>query len=924
MYTLNDLKEMRVYRGRRISFARSGNEDRRRGTAVIVLSPDPLAAALLAHSPLLADRRFLRSAYSPLHALATHLRARHPRFNQAARYKALRASVGASLTAHAELSAYKDMDLIYDLSEQIAALATLKVAPLVRTRTLAETIEAAVAELSAAGYGEVMAYVPLEAEITDLPTELNSVCPPSVVASLYTMSKRKVLPPGSLGQVKFLVHDPQSGAVFKFTGTPPPGELQMLRTALSALNKIKKGEELTEEEKKAVEEPAQERVAAASGRTPSVERAAASRLMERKIAEVTGAKTGALTPEARAFAVAVAKSAPRALVGEALPGETEEETERRLETDVNFLEHLEEVKREKLNGKRAELQDERSARLRAGQEKVSIGGLTLDGSLKDWRSRAIETHKVPVISAGENLRVSKLRDFDSSYVAHQSDADLARILSAFSDDPEVKVFVKDFKREDTSDSFNKKETLTVTFEDSLGTRHNFKLDVPVVIRDKFMFLNGTKKTLTKQITKLPVTKMRPDTVEITTNYDKVILTRFGSGASSDVKRLERWSRSLPREGPVSARFGDNRGANSVFRSSLEYDEISSFLAELKVGGWRFLFNRTEADALGPAPGPGQFLVASGPRGEFLVCRAETGECYPLSRTGEDPDGVAQPSIVKSIGATLRAVSPEAADALWKSPASLRLAYTRMNIISRKFPLGVTLGFYAGLQKVLADYGVPYEFSEKRKPGAERQSEIQFSDGWLYYPSSPLRYSLLLNGLSELPTKDHTFAEFGGKDAYLEYFGAKFGSRNVAKGLENKLSLMVDPITREILGEMGLPQDIVGLLLYANTLLESQSSRKQNDLSNYRIRGAEQINAYIYYTMATAFKTYKDALKAGNRSVRMTVPRGQLLRTLQESPMLENYSTLNPVLEAEKMGSCTFKGLSGTNVDSNVNSVSTSE
>jgi len=127
-----------------------------------------------------------------------------------------------------------------------------------------------------------------------------------------------------------------------------------------------------------------------------------------------------------------------------------------------------------------------------------------------------------------------------------------------------------------------------------------------------------------------------------------------------------------------------------------------------------------------------------------------------------------------------------------------------------------------------------------------------------------------------------------------------------------MSLLIDPITKEVLHDLNLPENVTDLFLYANTLLEDNTYSKLNDMNNYRIRGAEIVPAMMYKILADSFKTYKDSSNAKN-PVKMSVPQDILIKKLQELPNIEDYSQLNPTSELEKISIATYRGLAGRNL-----------
>jgi hypothetical protein len=188
-------------------------------------------------------------------------------------------------------------------------------------------------------------------------------------------------------------------------------------------------------------------------------------------------------------------------------------------------------------------------------------------------------------------------------------------------------------------------------------------------------------------------------------------------------------------------------------------------------------------------------------------------------------------------------------------------------------------------------------------------KIKFKDGYLYYDTSKIRNSMLLSGLLEMDTENINFSDMNEQEPYLDYFQEAFSSRNAAKGFHNSLSLMIDPITKDVLEELNQPTNVYDVLLYANTLLEDVSYTEPSDVNNFRVRGAEQVPAMLYKVYADAFKHYKDSKHAKN-PIKITVDPDIVTKKLLELKTIENYSSLNPSLEVERLATASMKGLSG--------------
>ena len=113
-----------------------------------------------------------------------------------------------------------------------------------------------------------------------------------------------------------------------------------------------------------------------------------------------------------------------------------------------------------------------------------------------------------------------------------------------------------------------------------------------------------------------------------------------------------------------------------------------------------------------------------------------------------------------------------------------------------------------------------------------------------------------------------------------------------------MTLLLDPITKEILKEMELPTNVIDLLLTANTMLEDLESRQFNDMNIYRMRGTEQIPALLYKIVAESYKNYKDSMNNRN-PIKLSVPSNILIKSLMELSTVDEASDLNPSLEIDK-------------------------
>ena len=260
-----------------------------------------------------------------------------------------------------------------------------------------------------------------------------------------------------------------------------------------------------------------------------------------------------------------------------------------------------------------------------------------------------------------------------------------------------------------------------------------------------------------------------------------------------------------------------------------------------------------------------------------------------------------------------------AEELDKISVGKKYMYSRCSVLSRKFPLLLLLAFYEGISSVLKKGKIKYSLSDKkRRLSLEEKNtigEIRFKDCYFYYDLYPFNNALLLNALHEVPTEDYNFSEFDDKEVYLDIFQTLFGTRTISKGFTNFMELFMDPITEEVCQDQGLPTDLVEFFLHANSLLVDNSFKLENNMSLYRIRSNEIVNAIAYGVLARAYARYRSTANNPN-PVKMSVPRDAVLKEINECPIIQDYSCINPIAEADTYGQVTYKGPSGLTIAHN--------
>ena len=563
----------------------------------------------------------------------------------------------------------------------------------------------------------------------------------------------------------------------------------------------------------------------------------------------------------------------------------------------------------------------RDRELRARQEKITLGKMTLEKINERNSSKTIIPTKdisKSIKNINPNVKYVKFNNLNKEYIEKVMPQDIVKTFTCLND-KEFKFFIRDIKITDSSDELNYVETWHVTLDDEKKGRHTITFDVPKFLDNKFMYLGGNKKIINRQNFLYPVVKTAPDTVQIVTNYNKMFIRRIGTKSISSVERIIKLiagNEECAKLFTVGNGYANNRSA----LTTIEYDEFSKNFTKFQTAQCTIYFNQVEATEYADThsieiPEHCTFIGLLDKKPIYLESESQLvvtpDELKKLTDENEDEielDGV---HVGQSLSDLIVSELPEDAKIEFnKTRSTKRLMYTTATVMSQSIPFIVLLTFWEGFSKVIAKMKLKHRFS-KTYPNDVKPTEsvIRFKDAYFIYEGN-LATNLLMNGMKALDTANYEMTEYDTKEPYMDYIRKVYGKVTVSNALVNYAEFMLDPITLEILEDINLPTDLVELCIYANSLLADETYTMENSQTLSRVRSVEIIPAMLYNTLSREYLNYKNTAGKG----KLSVPRDCIIKQLLALQTVEDYSTLNPVVELEKDRAITSKGFRGINVD----------
>lgn len=546
----------------------------------------------------------------------------------------------------------------------------------------------------------------------------------------------------------------------------------------------------------------------------------------------------------------------------------------------------------------------RDEELREKQKKLKLDNKTIEEILKAEVIIPVKETQVEVESiTNPNMKSIKFTNFQKTYMEENYQSDVMQAFMSLNNQ-QIPMSIISIDKENTSDPLNLKETYTVEFEDVRRKRHKVKVDLPLFIDDRFMYINGNKKVINKQFFAKPVIKTGQDEVQVCTNYNKIFIRRMGTKFSPNMEKFKKMCNEPKKYGFVVEK-GNNSQLNRNYITNLEFDELSSMFNRITIGDSVFIFNcdQLKAELGDPFVNSIDKLTLGYTKYEYKGKTDKIPIIFDM-KSGLDTDIV---NIIISR-------APDSIKDEFKTLSSgKKYFHTKATIMAKNIPVIILLAYFEGLSTVIRKFSDKSVSYTDKKEDKSTYQYIKFADGYLSYPLSNMEACILFNGLTEINTASYTFADMDDTNTYLSIFETLFGSSYIAGALTNYYYSMIDPKTLQVLKLLNYPEDLVSLLIYANNLLADNVYSDDIDLNLYRLRDNEIIPAMLYKQLSIAYAKYRATANNPN-PVKITMDQGCVIKELMALPTVEDYSTLNPIIEVTKNHLASMKGYVGMNLD----------
>lgn len=495
---------------------------------------------------------------------------------------------------------------------------------------------------------------------------------------------------------------------------------------------------------------------------------------------------------------------------------------------------------------------------------------------------------------------SSVINMDDHYMEKLFEKDMSQVLTSFATKG---IFLVDYKEEKQIDELNKIKKVTAKYEDTKGKTHSVQFKLPIVDKDGTFIINGIKNRMKKQQVNVPICKVSPTRVSLSSNYNKTLVERDESKAHDFYHFINSFINKKANKDSqvVKIKHGNNFHSQKL---PYEYTKLGAHYTTMKFGTYTLNFDFENRFDLAK---DNYRKVTEELENKYGVYFGTTGKNTEAIYIGlnnvitiVDLKGE---EIVKdtTIPGLLFEVTGESVPMVSE--------WVDLKILDKKIPIIFILAYRYGLTNTLKYLNLNYRTVEKGTRVETSYSElaIKFRDRTIVIDRYPISKSIIVAGLLKYETKDLDYEYFDEKDAYYELLVAKGLSTNYTKGIDDFFDMFVDPITRSVLEQMGEPTNVRDLLIRATAMLTTQYHIDPASMKNHRLRSYERFNAILYNEMARQFVAHRNQK---GKDTKFTInPEAVLQRIIQDqSVVIAN--EINPVQDLKEKTGFTYTGMGG--------------
>lgn len=509
---------------------------------------------------------------------------------------------------------------------------------------------------------------------------------------------------------------------------------------------------------------------------------------------------------------------------------------------------------------------------------------------------------------------SSLQHYDSHYIKHVLPRHVsAMVMSA----QQAGVAVTEYEVEKVEDAIGAYESHRVKLVPVVGSPSTVHFKIPVLEEDGTYKANGIKYNLRKQRVDLPIRKVSPDLVALTSYFGKVFVSR----SAKRVNNYNEWlcnaimAKGMDEGDHVVQEVNPGDVFDNEFDSPKVFSALSQRFRSFKVAGFQVILDKVKEDERKALYG--EAFVNKFEKDGARILGIATAQTRTIGSQGKilliaDKDSslyTFHPGVDKDL---VPAGTLETMAHLEVSKAPIEFAEVR--VMDRQIPVGFILAFELGFDRLCRLLKVePRRVQAGTRINLDiNEYAVVFKDETLIFSKEDRSASMILAGFNEYHRylREYDAFHFNKRDVYLNVLEGEGPAARYLREIDLMYQMFVDPVTKSLLEQMKEPTDFRGLLLRSCELLLKDQHPDEYDTRYQRFRGNERIAGAVYSEMVKAIRQHNG--RAGRSKLPIDLHPYAVWKLIATDSSNALVSEINPIQNLKEMEAVTTGGVGGRN------------
>lgn len=492
---------------------------------------------------------------------------------------------------------------------------------------------------------------------------------------------------------------------------------------------------------------------------------------------------------------------------------------------------------------------------------------------------------------------SKVRNFDRQYVDQVMGKDINSSVMVLQ---RAGFPILNYEVERITNAANDLNLHTIEVATIKGQpRTTLRVVMPKVDRYGTFRNNNIKYTMRRQRVDLPLRKIGPAEVALTSFYGKHFVSRSGKVVHDYQNWLVNAMRAQNEDPDNLAVTGARYG--SVFNREVElprdYAAMSHQVSQFSLNKVTYHFDFNNISKHFP---------------DEVVKELVSEELVPVGVRGSTYYGMDRNSVVFKMtpnGPEQTGTLPELLG-LDGSKAPYEMA--TLSVSDKDMPMGIVFSYYSGLTGMLKQFGIEHRQVDpaERVALADNEFAIKLADCKLIVSPATRKQALIANGLRPYLKLTNTFTlkDMNTPDVYQVLVAKDRMKPYYLKELENMDAMFVDPITLRILKARKEPETWKGLLERSVEMICYDAHPDEIDIMEQHIYGHQRIVGALYTELARSVREY--VAKPANGKKRIDISSRAVMDRIMEDGSVAPVSDCTPVHALKQASVVTAGGTGG--------------